>query len=116
MTEDINKTNGLTDKEYQTGAADISKSFILMFFVFCAYFAWYKDISIGLLWIPYLIVGMFLSSVIFAFLYAQITFITCYKMKYNTFVVFLLCYPFKWGCYAILFFTVKFSLKYLQNF
>jgi hypothetical protein len=111
MDKETNEIYGLTHKEYQEGATSISKSFIFMFLLFCAYFAWYKDISIGFLWIPYLIGGIFLSSLIFAFPYTSITFYICNKTKYNSFVVFSLCYPFKWICYIVLFFAVKLSLQ-----
>lgn len=113
MDEQTNEIYGLTSKEYQEGATSISKSFIFMFLLFCAYFAWFEDVSIGFLWIPYLIGGIFLSSLIFAFPYTSITFYICNKAKYNSFVVFSLCYPFKWIFYIVLFFAVKLSLQIL---
>lgn len=39
-----------------------SKTFIGWFLIFCIYHAIFTDISIGWLWIPYLLVGLFVSS------------------------------------------------------
>lgn len=39
-----------------------SKTFIGWFLIFCIYHAIFSDISIGWLWIPYLLIGLFVSS------------------------------------------------------
>ena len=54
-------TDGFWDAWNREGEK-YSYTFIGWFLIFCIYHAIFTDISIGWLWIPYLLVGLFLSS------------------------------------------------------
>ncbi len=111
---DVNKITGLTPQEYNEASSGMSKQFVFMFLIFCLYFWWFQNVSLGNMWIVYIIAGILISSMFFALPCALLIFFICFKTNYKPHIVFFMCYPFKWSWYVLLFFSVKYSLYWLE--
>lgn len=61
-----------TTELYKATATTQSKAFCFSFIIYCLYFMLFTHYSIGLWWIPIIVIGLFISSICFAMPYTLI--------------------------------------------
>lgn len=66
MSEKITLCEFAKTSEYRHMAETTSKSFIFFFTVFCLYYGFCSNYEIGILWIAIWLIGIFVSSLVFA--------------------------------------------------
>lgn len=68
MQEKVTWKEFVSSPVYDQMSTSTSKAFTFWFSIFCLYFGIFSEYSVGIWWILIWIVGVFVSSIVFAFL------------------------------------------------
>jgi hypothetical protein len=66
MSDNPSFTEAVSHPSYDAAATGVSKTYIFLFFAFCAVVAYLDSPPLGLWWVAVLTVGMFAASILFA--------------------------------------------------